>query len=92
MSEQTRPNHGAFACMTDADSQIGLTKREYFAAVALQGLLSQHVNRGSLETVPVYGDPFAIDNFEQTQGFDALAQDAVVIADELIEELNDTRS
>lgn len=35
----------AFAAIGDTISQDGLTKREYFAAIALQGLLSNTNNR-----------------------------------------------
>jgi len=31
---------GAFACMADSGYKQGLTKREYFAAMAMQGLLA----------------------------------------------------
>jgi hypothetical protein len=33
-------NYGAFACASDGGHQPGLTKREYFAAMALQGICS----------------------------------------------------
>ena len=31
---------GAFACASDSVNQWGLTKREYFAGLAMQGLIS----------------------------------------------------
>lgn len=37
----TNPNDSAFPS-DDLDVDLGLTKREYFAAVALHGLLSKH--------------------------------------------------
>jgi len=41
MKNKTEPNQAAFACV-DGNSHLqeGLTKREYFAAMALQGLLA----------------------------------------------------
>ena len=35
-------NDGAFACASDNGYQQGLTKREYFASMAMQGMFSQH--------------------------------------------------
>jgi hypothetical protein len=35
-------NYGAFACASDGSHQPGLTKREYFAGLAMQGVLSQN--------------------------------------------------
>lgn len=39
--KKTDPDHGAFAIMSN--KQHGLTKREYFAAVALQGMLARRM-------------------------------------------------
>jgi hypothetical protein len=39
---KTDPNAPAFARATDNPNLIGLTKREYFVAAALQGLLATH--------------------------------------------------
>lgn len=50
----------------------GLTKREYFAAMALQGILA---NKG----------PYWVANAQ-------IAEEAVMIANELIESLNDTNN
>jgi hypothetical protein len=36
----TRADNAAFACAAGLNIQKGLTKREYFAVMALQGLLS----------------------------------------------------
>lgn len=48
----------------------GLTKREYFAAMAMQGILSDRDNQG------------------YTWNYGAMAADAVKMADELINQLN----
>lgn len=40
MSNKTNPQEGAFACASHGQHQSGLTKREYFAAMVMQGLLS----------------------------------------------------
>ena len=42
MNKETKPEDGAFACASNNGYQQGITKREYFAAMAMQGLL---VNR-----------------------------------------------
>ena len=41
---KTHPNQGAFASMSQFNKQTGLTKREYFAAMAMQGLLANTKN------------------------------------------------
>jgi hypothetical protein len=43
MNIQTNGNHFAFP---NNDLPDGLTKREYFAAMAMQGLLANYSNRG----------------------------------------------
>lgn len=48
----------------------GLTKREYFAAMAMQGILSDRDNQG------------------YTWNYEAMAADAVKMADQLIQQLN----
>lgn len=40
MNEKTNPNEGAFATSNDKHHQSGCSKREYFAAMAMQGLLA----------------------------------------------------
>jgi len=40
---------GAFACAADGCHQLGLTKREYFAGLAMQGILSYDGQGGSPE-------------------------------------------
>lgn len=51
----------------------GLTKREYFAAMAMQGILSDHDNQG------------------YTWNYEHVVADAVKIADQLINQLNQTK-
>jgi hypothetical protein len=41
------------------DSHIGLTKREYFAGLALQGLLSQNEIPGSVEQICIWAANYA---------------------------------
>jgi hypothetical protein len=41
----THPNHPAFATGTDNWNQEGLTKREYFAAMAMQSLILKDPNK-----------------------------------------------
>ena len=33
--------YGAFACASDGTHQLGLTKREYFAGLAMQAMISR---------------------------------------------------
>jgi hypothetical protein len=61
----------AFAAITDNYIQEGLTKREYFAGLAMQGIL---MNReAQFATLDIH--------------FDNICQDAVKIADRLLKEL-----
>lgn len=53
----------------------GLTKREYFAAMAMQGMLSNSYNDGASQPL-------------STASHDQIAQMAVSIADALIAEMN----
>jgi hypothetical protein len=70
----TEPNSGAFACTDNQDFlQRGLTKREYFAAMALQGMLSN--SKGDLYKSK---EQFLSDH----------AISSIELADELIKELN----
>lgn len=73
---KTNENKPAFACASDARYQSGLTKREYFAAFAMQGILSSQTG---LRSIGAYND-------EPSAKFIAL--ESVVIADTLIEALN----
>jgi hypothetical protein len=43
----TKANQAVFSTETDTWNQEGLTKREYFAAIAMQGILS---NQGMIDT------------------------------------------
>ncbi len=40
MTQNTRPNDAGFPIPEDGVEEYGLTKREYFAALAMQGILS----------------------------------------------------
>ncbi len=72
----------------EGKSLIGLTKREYFAGLAIQGLLSQHVTTKDerLDDVePAYKSQFlcSLDSHDQEE----LCRDAISIADELLKQL-----
>lgn len=69
----TKPNEPAFACVSNNFIQEGLTKREYFANSALQGLLS------------IFDAQTLVPNYDNTK---YMVQLAVNAADQLIEELN----
>lgn len=72
---KTRANDPAFIGHTDYDGtyRAGLTKREYFAALALQGLLAGSNAQNLLDG---------------TVGSDDIAQAAVEISSELVSALN----
>lgn len=70
----TDPNSAAFVTTKENYLQKGLTKREYFANSALQGLLSIFDAQNSL-----------VPNYDNTK---YMVQLAVKAADKLIEELN----
>lgn len=77
---KTNPNDSSYPNMPVYDgihrlSEHGLTKREYFAAMALQGLLSNSYNDGATQPL-------------STASHDQIAQMAVSSADALIAELN----
>lgn len=46
---------GAFACASDSGYQQGLTKREYFAAMAMQGILASNVEGLSNGRIDISG-------------------------------------
>ena len=72
----TKPNEPAFACVSNNFIQEGLTKREYFAAIAMQGLLTRVPKR---------------ENYQVDLGIlesQRIAAESVIMADKLIEELN----
>ena len=73
----TQPNESAFARPSSSTShQDGLTKREYFAAMAMQGLLTRVPKR--------HNDEVDLGINESSR----IAQESVLMADLLIEELN----
>lgn len=39
--ENTNGTHGAFACASSKVHQYGLSKREYFAAIAMQAMVAR---------------------------------------------------
>lgn len=51
MNNKTEPNEPAFACASDTGHQEGLTKREYFAAMAMQGIISNPIHDQYKSTV-----------------------------------------
>jgi hypothetical protein len=90
---RVEPHSGAFSCAEDDLYQVGLTKREYFAAVAMQGLLSQHVatraeyvKPSDFKSQPLNKAPFK--NSMHLDEVKELARGAVILADALIAELD----
>lgn len=86
MSDKTKHDDGAFACASDNGYQAGCTKREYFASMAMQGMLSSinqsygkpNVNEASME-----------DSLMREQDFiNDVAIKAVRYSDALIKALN----
>lgn len=73
---KTEPNQGAFASMSEWDKQIGLTKREYFAAMAMQGLLTRVPKR--------HDDEVELGILEAKR----IADECTIMADFLIDALN----
>lgn len=74
MNPPTKPNQTAFP----DNGRTGLTKREYFAALAMQGMLAN----------PVTIESFT-EAYDQGTGLvDILAAEAVAQADALIDALN----
>jgi hypothetical protein len=45
----------AFACVDEDYLQSGLTKREYFAGIAMQGILSSNTERLALGRIDIKG-------------------------------------
>lgn len=66
---------GAFACASETIYQQGLTKREYFAGLAMQGLLTRVPNRQGGET------DLGVDEAKR------IVIESVIIADELLKQL-----
>lgn len=75
---KTNPDSAAFA---DNDRQIGLSKREYFCSMAMQGLLAQSYG------VTVKDRDF-MGNKKQLIDIKIIAKASVEVADALIEALN----
>lgn len=75
---KTNPNDCAFSTTESShdDPSCGLTKREYFAAMALQGLLTRVPNRHNGET------DLGVSESKR------IAEEAVIMSDELIQFLN----
>ena len=71
---KTKQNDSAFA---KPNGEHGLTKREYFAAMSMQGLLTRVPNRLGNET--------DLGVMESKR----IAQEAVIMANELIQSLNE---
>lgn len=56
----TKPDDGAFPPAHDPKSHpFGLTKREYFAALAMQGLLADENNLSTIQSAAAYAVKFA---------------------------------
>lgn len=75
-----KPNDAAFprVCV-DGFETMGLSKREYFAAIAMQGLCASDVIQTYLKEKTRWGT---------SEGSEKLAVSAISLADALIEELN----
>lgn len=75
---KTEPNQAAFAYFNEMNSwQTGLTKREYFAAMAMQGLLTRVPKR--------HGDETDLGIIEARR----IAAESCIMADLLIKDLNE---
>ena len=72
MAKKENGKHGAFAWANKDDYQEGLTKREYFAGLAMEGILKR------VKT------PLAL------REFSLIAEESVLMADALLEELEKT--
>ncbi|MFD2961605.1 MULTISPECIES: hypothetical protein [Olivibacter] len=71
---KTLPNEPAYPIETIHEEFLGMSKREYFASMALQGLVSN--------------DSCKADIVISKEMADTYAQDAVTLADALIKALN----
>lgn len=89
----------AFPSQFQTETLKGLTKREYFAGIALQGLLSQHFTKQSQFLMqedeedylmaPVYLSPYIeADEYGQQHTRESLCRDALKIADEILKQLS----
>ena len=70
---------GAFACASDGAHQAGLTKREYFAVLAMQGLLTRVPKRDN--------DKVDLGILESKR----IAEESVLMADELLNALSKSK-
>jgi hypothetical protein len=73
----------AFAAASEVIHQSGLTKREYFAGLAMQGLLASN---GDVKYIVKTNDRDIFTLTAQT-----LAKDAILLADVLLKELDNTK-
>jgi len=71
---------GAFPKRADGAPQTGLTKREYFAGLAMQGLLTRFKQEDKAET--------CLTIFEHKR----IAAESVIMADNILEALNRPKS
>jgi hypothetical protein len=71
---------GAFPKRADGSPQTGLTKREYFAGLAMQGLLTRFKQEGKLDT--------CLTIFENKR----IASESVIMADNILEALDIPKS
>jgi hypothetical protein len=71
---------GAFPKRADGSPQTGLTKREYFAGLAMQGLLTRFKQEGKAET--------CLTIFENKR----IASESVIMADNILEALDRPKS
>ena len=87
---KTEPNQAAFAYFNEMNSwQTGLTKREYFAALAMQGLLS-NINQSFGK--PNVNEASIKDELKREQELiNNVAIKAVRYSDALIKKLNETK-
>lgn len=74
----TNPNNCAFPADAHTQSEGGLTKREYFAAMAMQGILAN----------TEWAKTFTKDDFDEFK--DRASSASTEMADALIEALNKT--
>jgi hypothetical protein len=75
----TKAEHSAFPADANTHTEGGLTKREYFAAMAMQGLLTRVPNRPNNET-----DLGVIE-------LKRISEESVIMADALINALNEQK-
>lgn len=66
---------GAFPCMFDDTNQRGLTKQEYFAGLAMQGILASNTDGASRGLIDIKG----------------YAEISVMVADTLLTQLEKTK-